>query len=929
VAGQAATNQIPATPDALRTRRVGQDGFLLILDGNGSNILYSTFLGGSSADAVRAMRIDAAGNIWLAGTSSSTDLPVTKDAAQPTPGGGGDGFLMKLDPGGREIRYLTYFGGSGADSATALAIDGSGQILLAGETSSPDLPVATSAFQTAYGGGTTDAFLAIFDPDARPVSCTYLGGSGEERLTGIALDSSGDAWLAGNTLSPNFPASEGAWRTALSTGGWDGFLARLGSYATMRVYATYVGGGGGSQGEQAADLAVDSSGAVYVAGTSYSNNFPATAGAYRTTPAGFTDAFVSKISPDGRTLLFSTVLGGAGEDSATAIALAPDGSIVMAGSTASNDFPVTEGAHQGKPGGGVDAWLARISPDGSQLLYSTYLGGTGAEAAVAVAVHASGDVFLVGNGASFDLVPAAGAPPSPLRTGAIFVARFTTEGRMAWGARVGGTTSDIAYSAAVDSAGRLVVGGSTASKDFPATGGALQGALGGSRDGFLFQLDPDGQSLVFATYLGGSNNDELRRVAMGPDGDIYAAGYTNSPNFPTTEGAYLSKPAGSDDGFIVRLKPDGSAITWSTLLGAMNQDRIFAMAVDQTSNVFAGGYVNSRNFPVTTQNAIQAASRGGLEGFVSKISSDGRNLLYSSFVGGSQDEKVTAIAVDGSGNPVIAGQTCSSDFPITEAPLQPAPVGSCNAFVAKMDLAAPPPPPPRIDAARHYVLGTSNINPGQIIRLTGANLAKASLEAAKPGEKQSGPLPRRLGGTALTMGATTVPLFSVSPAEIVAQMPYEPQSPLLRVSTSDGEGTRTVPVTFDPQWGLMAGYRADGTLVTEQNRLRLGEQVVVHLTGGVLPPKARPPDGEPVPPTPVYDQFTPPPRVFVSAAPAAEDTALDCVLVSIRMAPGYTGIVEAVVSIPASTASASGVWDLSMSIGAGLSNKLRLYHELR
>ena len=933
VAGQAATDRIPVTGDALRGRRQSQDGFLLKLDGSGSAVVYSTLIGGSGIDSIRAMQIDGAGNIWLAGSTTSTDLPVSKNAAQPKYGGGSDAFLMKLDPAGKEILHLTYYGGKGLDVATALAVDGAGFILVAGESASPDLPGAASGVQPVYGGGPSDGFLAIFDPDVQPVSATYLGGTGEERLTGMALDPTGDPWLAGYTLSPDFPVTPGAWRTALSTGGSDGFLTRLGGFGTFRVYSTYVGGGGGSRGEQATDVAVDSSGAALVAGTSYSTNFPTTQGSFRAAPAGFTDAFVTKLAGDGGTLLFSTYLGGAADDSAAAIALAPDGSILVAGSTSSQDFPVTDGAAQAKLAGGVDAWIARLSQDGSQLLYSTYLGGSGQDNGVALAVHASGDFFLVANSNSgnFPLTP--DSFQTPIASADVRAARFSAEGKLLWAARAGGSSPDQAYSAAVDASGRLLIGGITDSRDFPTTPGALQTAPAGGRDGFLLQLDPEGRSPVFSTYLGGSGSDELRRVALAPDGDLFAAGFTISANFPTTPGVLRPALIGSsDDGFISRLRPDGSALVWSTFLGANGSDRIYAMALDAASNVVVAGATSSASFPVTPQIAFQTVNRGGSEGFVSKLSSDGRTLAYSSLIGGGQNDVVNAVAVDAAGNPVIVGQTCSPDFPVTAAAIQPAAAGACNGFAARFELtaAAQPRNPPRIDAIQHYVLGTSNLNPGQIIKVTGANLATATVVAAKPTEKPSAPLPVTLGGTRLTMSPNTpVPLFSVSPTEIVAQLPFDAGSATLRVSTFDGEASRQVTVIYDPQWGLLAGYRADGTLVTEQNRLKLGEPVTVHLTGGVLPPGGRPPAGEPVPPAPVYDQFIPLPRVFVIAVPPAGDTGLDCQLLSLRMVPGYVGVAEARVSIPSNTATSSGVWDLYMAVGNGSSNKLRLFHENR
>ncbi len=931
LAGLATTDQISVTSDALRGRRQNQDGFLLKLDGGDFSVTYATFIGGAANDAVRAMRIDGDGNIWLAGTTYSTDLETSKSAAQPKPGGGGDGFLMKLNPAGKEVSHLSYFGGKGADSVTALAIDGAGFVLAGGETSSPDLPVS-SPMQATYGGGVTDAFLAVFDKDVQPVSCTYLGGASEERLTGIALDPSGDPWLAGYTLSADFPVTSGAWRAALSTGGADGFLTRFGSLGTIQLYSTYVGGGGGSRSETASDVVVDSSGAAIIVGTSSSTDFPVTSGSLRTVPAGSTDAFVSRLSSDGTTLLFSTYLGGGAADNAAAVALVPDGSILVAGSTYSSDFPVTDGAAQAKLAGGSDAWISRLSADGSQLLYSTYLGGSGTDSAAALASHAGGDFFVVGSTTSGNFPFTAGSYQTPIAGNDVFAARFSAEGKPVWAARAGGSSSDLPYSAAVDASGRLFIAGSTDSMDFPATSGVLQGASGGGRDGFLLQLNADGALLAFSTYLGGTNSDEIRRIVLEPGGDVIAAGFTNSSNFPATTGTFRTALAGnSEDGFIARVKPDGSTIIWSTFVGANGTDRIYAMAVDSSSNVIVGGVTSSASFPTTSQNAFQTSNRGGYDGFILKLSADGKTLAFSTYLGGSQNEWVYGLALDAAGNPVFVGQTCSPEFPVSPNALLPAIGGPCTGFAGRIDFAGTTQrTPPRVNAILHYVLGTPNVNPGQIVKIAGANLAAASVEAAKPLAKQSSALPVALGGTRVTLASTPVPLFSVSPSEIVAQLPFDAGGGgSLRVSTLDGEASRQVSTTFEAQWGLLAGYRTDGTAVTQQNRLKPGDSVVVLLTGGVLSVAARPANGEPVPASPTYDQFTPRPRALVAAVPPTGDTALDCELVSIRMAPGYVGIAEAVIGIPVGAASSSGVWDLYMVVGEGSSNKLRLYHESR
>jgi hypothetical protein len=324
VVGDTYSSAFPVTPDAFRSRRESTDGFLLKLNGAGSAVSYATFVGGSGYDSVRAVKIAADGSIFLAGVTGSQNLPVTPDASQPKLAGGYDAFLMKLNDTGAEVQHCTYLGGKANEDSVALGLDPSGNLLVAGETASNDFPVTDAALQPAFAGGSTDLFVTLFAQDgfARVVS-SYYGGSAEEHLAGMALDSVGDLWLASYTLSGDLPVTGAAPRKTLASGGFDPYLAKLGSMTTVLNFATYYGGSGSSRTEQALGVAVDAGGNAYVTGQVFSTNFPATEGAFQVTPGGGTggDAFVAKLDPSGTKLLFCTYLGGSGDDTGNAIAV--------------------------------------------------------------------------------------------------------------------------------------------------------------------------------------------------------------------------------------------------------------------------------------------------------------------------------------------------------------------------------------------------------------------------------------------------------------------------------------------------------------------------------------------------------------------------------------------------------------------------------
>lgn len=362
---------------------------------------YSTYLGGSAMDAVTSIAVDNAGNAYVAGWTTSADLP-TMNPIRAQNSGGVDAFVAKLGPGGNNLIYCTYLGGRGDDRAFGIAVDPAGNAYVTGWTSSSAFPTAAAA-QSSLAGG-RDAFVAKLNPAGNTLLySTYLGGAANDSGNGIAVDAAGNAYVAGDTYSLNFPTLS-AYQTGIR-GQQNAFIAKLNAFGAL-AYSTYLGGNGS---DRAAGIAIDASGNAYVTGGTTSTNFP-TAAPLRPSSGGNQDAFVAKLNASGNGLVYSTYLGGSGgmvgsPEAGTAIAVDATGAAYVTGATSSADFPVTAGALQTTNlGGGDDAFVAKLNPAGSALVYSTYLGGSSIDYATGIAVDFLGNAYVTGYTASYDFL---------------------------------------------------------------------------------------------------------------------------------------------------------------------------------------------------------------------------------------------------------------------------------------------------------------------------------------------------------------------------------------------------------------------------------------------------------------------------------------------------------------------------------------------
>lgn len=373
-------------------------------------LVFSTWLGGAGDDLPNAIALDSRGNILIVGQTHSTDFPVTDDAFQFDYAGGsavgtGDGFLAKVSGDGTQLLYATYFGGSADDLVNGVAVDSEGSVVIVGTTESPDLP-ARNALQAKINGDGPDCFIAKFDSTlTNLVFSTFWGGGREDRDAKVAVDPAGLIYVSGQTLSTDFPVTSAAFQTnhvleMNLESNWDAFVSKLIPDGSALVYSTYLGH---TNSDAALAIAADATGAAYITG-GIAARWP---GAF---PLGFqpehgkgpVDAYVAKINADGSGLAWFTYLGGSGRDVGYGLTLDSANNVLVTGRTDSQDFPLTD-PFQAKYGGGVwDAFVARISPDGQTLMYSSYLGGRGEEWGYNVAVDSAGAAVAVGLSSSID-----------------------------------------------------------------------------------------------------------------------------------------------------------------------------------------------------------------------------------------------------------------------------------------------------------------------------------------------------------------------------------------------------------------------------------------------------------------------------------------------------------------------------------------------
>jgi hypothetical protein len=454
----------------------------LIID---PTVAYASYLGGSGGDYGHAVAIDNSGCAYVVGETGSTDFP-TLGPKQIAMAGATDVFITKWNAAGTGLVYSTYIGGSQRDVALGVAVDGAGNAYVTGFTYSPDFPTTNGALSTNFMGG-SKAFVLKLNPGGNALLyATFLGGSGDDYGTGIAVDATGEAHVSGYTASVDFPTTAGAFQQYYGGGSYDGFLAKLNGAGSALVYATYLGG---MANDTAAAVALDPSGNIYVTGQTQSTNFPTVNPLQATSSEG--DAFVVKMSAAGQ-VEYSTYLGGTGLTNGTGIAADAAGNAYVTGSTDTSDFPVTANAYQGVNNGLYNAFVATLNTYGS-MLNATYLGGCGSDIGYGIALDGFGNIIIAGSTNSIDFPIQAAVQSAYGGGGDAFVAAFANQlNSLEYATYFGGSGNDLAAGIAADSAGNAYITGWTSSGQsslgLPITAGAFQPTGMGGIDAFFAKL---------------------------------------------------------------------------------------------------------------------------------------------------------------------------------------------------------------------------------------------------------------------------------------------------------------------------------------------------------------------------------------------------------------------------------------------------------
>ena len=437
-----------------------------------------------------------------------------------------DPFLpLVIDP---LLTYSTLIGRNNFNAATSIAVDSTGAAYIAGYTDSSALPTANPAQN--FNLGSVAVFVAKLNPDGTAIEyCTYMGGSDDDRAYGIAVDATGAAYVTGTTTSPDFPTRYPE-QSSLS-GGRDAFVFKLNPMGDMLLFSTFLGGSGT---EVANGIAIDSAGNSFIVGDTTSLNFPAAG--YQTANHGSQDAFVARLSASGQQLVSSTYLGGSSADHGGAIAIDSNDTVYITGYTWSRNFPLSN-AFPSSLGGPCNAYIAHLSANFNSLVFSSYLGGSGCtmaypETGQGIVVDAQNNIYVAGVTSSVDFPQLNALQPQLEGSTDVFVAKVNASGTLLFSTYMGGSGVDVGNAIGLDPSGAIYVVGYTYSDDFPVTTDAVQTALGGACDAFLFKLTPAGDTLLYATYLGGSGNDTASGIAFDSGGNVYLSGWTLSGNFP-------------------------------------------------------------------------------------------------------------------------------------------------------------------------------------------------------------------------------------------------------------------------------------------------------------------------------------------------------------------------------------------------------------
>ncbi|HYM11191.1 MAG TPA: SBBP repeat-containing protein [Bryobacterales bacterium] len=972
---------------------------------------FATFFGGSGDDAGRGIAVDSAGNIYVAGTTSSADVRVL-NAAQMTPGGGQDVFVLKLNSLGTTVLYATYLGGGADDTAAGIGVDAAGNAYVAGTTASVNFPTTAGAAQAVFGGGASDAFVTKLDAAGTMLYSTYIGGSDADLAGGIAVDAAGSAYVTGTTSSTNFPFTNGAFQTFLKASA-DVFVTKLNAVGSGFAYSTFLGG---DLKDQGFGIAVDASGNAYVTGATVSTNFPRTTNSYQPscmgppTPFGVScaDAFVTKLNAAGSALVYSTFLGGQATDVGVAIALDAYGNAYIAGTTNSVDFPVSAGAFQPTLGGGPeDIFVTKLNTTGTMLVYSSFLGGKGDDVVGGIALDTAGDAYLAGSTTSGNF-PA----PNGLQTmcagltsscADAFLTKVNANASgLIYSTYFGGTSVDQAFGVAVSASGVAYITGQTQSTDFPVTAGSVQTAFGGSKDAFVakiaetnpaptltsispatalaggpgFTLTVNGTGLVNESVVRWNGSDrpttfvsETQVTAAITAGDIAAQGTAQVTVFNPTPGGGVTAPLT----FVIGVNPP-------PMISLLSPPSVVAGGTDLALVVNGSGFVNTsvarwngsdRKTTFLNVNQVQAlitaadiatagaaqvtvfnpAPGGGLSNVapfvinnpapaiasLAPASAPAGGTAFTLTVNGVGFALGAVVRWNGSARPTtflsgtqLRASIAAADIAAAGAAqvtvLNPTPGGGSSGVAVFTISAAPVISPSGVVNAASFG-GGQPIAAGTIAAVFGSNLAGAIVQASTL------PLPPALAGVSVLVNGQPAPLFFVSPLQINFLVPWEvqgqsqisvsvqsggvtsaaqtvnltPAGPALFATNQQGTGQGAVLISGTASLAAPAGAYPGSRPV------RRGEYIEIYGVGlGAV--TNQPASGAAALSSPLSSTTTMP-VVTIGGAPAT--------VIFSGLAPGFAGLYQVNVQVP-DNALAGNAAPVALSVGGVNANTVTI-----
>ena len=543
--------------------------------------------------------------------------------------------------------------------------------------------------------------------------------------------------------------------------------------APTLTFSTFLGA---EFGEVANGVALDADGNVYIVGQT--RDLPAMPGSVSLPGPPSFDIFVAKFNPEGNELLYLALFGGTAREQGTAIAVDDKGAAYVTGWAFSTDFPTTAGSVQPEFGGGTrDAFVAKLSPDGSRLEYATYLGGERFDDAAGIAVDAEGNAYVVGatGSGAFPTTEQSLQPAIAADSRDAFIAKLSPDGSsLIYSTFLGGTARDEALALTLNGTGVVVVG-LTESADFPVTGGSYQPEFAQFVDAYVCQINADGSAIEFATFFGGDEFDEAKAVTLGADGSIFVAGKTRSTDLPTSDRAFQSSYGGGvsfGDIFVAKFSANGDKLLRSSYIGGSSEDEANGIFVNELGDIFLAGTSGSTDFPITA-GAIQSTLDLLDEAVLVQLKADFTEIEYSTYMGGNSGDRGFAIAGTGQRTVLMAGTTSSSNFPSTPDSYQPVLASfreGGDAYVAKFDFK----PEPRFSSSglvNAATLEPGPIAPGQIFSIFGQAIGPTEPTGLRI--TAEGGVSTEIAGTRVIINGSPAPMLFAFATQINAIVPFD------------------------------------------------------------------------------------------------------------------------------------------------------------